>query len=459
LGKLRSEAAVPSSVESPCMTTSETTSLPSLSHSPFGSKPKAVVETGYLGSLTARTAKASPSDSTPLTTEKAVAVASAPTNLSPFGLKPKAVAKTCYRGSLRNGASDFQSDEMLSQAETVSPPKVPSTPRKSYSPFGSKPKAVAETGYLGSLSDGASVSPSGNPLSSSVKETQAAVPSPPRTSYSPFGSTPKAVAESGYLVALKIGTTAGTSRPPAGSSERWTSIKSNQPASYLPFGSKPKAVAETGYLGSLGADRNVARLRAATASPVSEAMPSASITRPATYLPFGSKPKAVVESGYLGGLGVGSATAPLAAPGPISTSADSLRPVTLTYASFGSKPKPVRELGYLGGLIGGNVMMVSSADSTPSQTNAKASSSYSPFGVKPKSVHQTGYLGGLAAGGSNLSLSGAVAPTASHARQPLESTEIVPAKHPPESTKQVLKPSASYHPVSGTLVEVRSTHL
>jgi hypothetical protein len=133
--------------------------------------------------------------------------------------------------------------------QTLKPPPA------SYSPFGSKPKAV-ESGpsYLSNL--GGTVPPVQSHSSPPQSAEQGQQPlKPPPASYSPFGSKPKAV-ESGPSYLSNLGGTV----PPVQSYSPPPPIQQEQqqvkppPASYSPFGSKPKAV-ETGptsYLSNLG---------------------------------------------------------------------------------------------------------------------------------------------------------------------------------------------------------------
>jgi hypothetical protein len=154
-----------------------------------------------------------------------------------------------------------------------------------------------------------------------------------RASYAPFmGGKPKAVDNgSSYLSALKNAAPVSSSfSSPAPSSSAGAPSGTNAPgqtfmeslgsnsapakrASYAPFmGGKPKAV-ESGssYLSALKNAAPLSSTAAATPSyqaPAAASAPSYSSAPPASssnqksFSPFGAKPKAVKQSGYLSGL-------------------------------------------------------------------------------------------------------------------------------------------------------------
>ena len=284
-----------------------------------------------------------------------------------------------------------------SSATTTS---VASSPPSSYSPFGSKPKAPENSGgYLSGLT-GATLSFAAPSLSSpqtpsSSAATTASAASPPASSYSPFGSKPKAPeSQSGYLGGL-TGTTlpsmtpAASHAPASYSNSVGTSVASPPQSSYSPFGSKPKAPeSQSGYLSALNG------------APTAQ-----------SYSPFGSKPKATEnQGGYLSGLQGAALTSsasslPFSAISSGASTSSVASPPHSSYSPFGSKPKAPQNLsGYLGGLDGAigsssaaTSATVSFGSSSPSNATPKPAS-YLGFGQKPRApaaAHRSGYLGSL----------------------------------------------------------------
>jgi len=452
------------------------TTMKKSSYAPFsGSKPRAPAPTGYLGALANRTtppAVSSYSRSSPeptLSSSSSAAPADYMSSLAggssgmpkkasfaPFaGSKPKAVASTGYLGALTSSAPAASSYSLSSSrpaasssaaapADYMSSLAGSSGPMKkaSYAPFaGNKPRAVAPSGYLGALTSAAPAS-SYSSSSSQAASTSAAPASymssltgstgpMKKASYAPFaGTKPKAVAPTGYLGAL---TSAAPATSYSAPSSQAASTSGAGPASYMSslagssgpmkkptysgFNPKPKVVAPSGYLGALSSgvriESTVSTSSASSVAPSSMNYMSsigggAASMKKASYSPFaGSKPKAVASTGYLGNL-AGAAPAPTSYPSvSASSSSSSFSPVKKSsYSPFsGAKPKAVATTGYLGNLIGAAPAAPNSYPSAPAASIAPSpssyapvkKSSYSPFaGSKPKAVASTGYLGNLA---------------------------------------------------------------
>jgi hypothetical protein len=277
-----------------------------------------------------------------------------------------------------------------------------SSAKTSVSPYGRTLQTVTESGYLEGLSGR-----HGSSTSVSSQTSAKIVESGDRTSYSPFGKMRKAVAPTGYLSNLAFG---DSSAPP-----------STQPRNYAPFGKLPKAVAsEAGYLSSL------ARRETEPSPAVGSSAP------PTNYSPFGSKPKVVISTGYLSGLG--------SAPPTRDASAGGAR---TSYSPFGRKPQAVTEMGYFSTLAATSTQL--SEWDAFAESIAVTRKSYSPFRRKPTvSPAVVGYLG---------SLSGV---TRASREPPQLETDGSRLKIEPKPSRGVLKPIASYHPVSGALVEIKS---